>query len=63
MPLLNEVNSQVTLRFENDAVNFKIHDGVYKTGFYDRVYLEEDIEIKNGKALSDLVLTGHFKWN
>ncbi len=62
MPLLNEVNSQVTLRFEKDAVNFKIHDGVYKTGFYDRVYLEEDIEIKNGKALSDLVLTGHFKW-
>ena len=62
MPLLNEINSIGTLRFNKDAVNFKIVDGIYKAGSYDRVHLDEDIKIENGKALNDLVLTGHFKW-
>jgi adenine-specific DNA-methyltransferase len=62
MPLLNEINSNGTLRFTKESVNFKIPDGTYRAGAYDRVVLEEDLIIKEGKALNDLVLSGHFKW-
>ena len=62
MPLLNEINSNGTLRFTKESVNFKIPDGTYRAGAYDRVVLEEDLIIKDGKALNDLVLSGHFKW-
>ncbi|MRM83263.1 site-specific DNA-methyltransferase [Riemerella anatipestifer] len=61
MPLLNESNSERTLVFKKENVNFKF-DGFFKKGNYDRVELLEDIEIKNGKANTDLKLKGKFKW-
>ena len=62
MPLLNESNAVVTLVFNKDSVNFKIPNGLYKAGEYDRVYLEDDINIIDGHADNDIILTGRFKW-
>ena len=62
MPLLNESNAFVKLVFDKDSVFFKIPDGFYSKGTYDRVVLEEDINIINGKSQTDLVLSGNFKW-
>lgn len=62
MPLLNDGNAFSTLRFDKDSVFFRIPDGRYTAGRYDRVQLEEDIVIKNGKSLTDIVLSGNFKW-
>lgn len=61
MPLLNETNSERTLIFKKEAVNFKIN-GEFKKGIYDRVELLEDIEVENGKAKTDIKLKGKFKW-
>lgn len=63
MPLLNEVNALGTLRFDKESVFFKINDGHYKAGEKDRVVLEKDIDVINGKAQQDIVLTAHFKWS
>ena len=61
MPLLNESNSERTLIFKKEAINFKIN-GKFKKGNYDRIELLEDIEIENGKVKTDLKLNGKFKW-
>lgn len=63
MPLLNETNAYSSLGFPKDSIVFKIPDGKYVAGKYDRVTLEKDIEIYNGKAKSDVILSGNFKWN
>ena len=63
MPLLNETNAYSSLEFPKDSIVFKIPDGKYVAGKYDRVTLEKDIEIYNGKAKSDVILSGNFKWN
>lgn len=63
MPLLNETNAYSSLEFPKDSIVFKIPDGKYVAGKYDRVTLEKDIEIYNGKAKSDVMLSGNFKWN
>ena len=62
MPLLNASNSYNTITFKKEAVNFKIPDGIYKRGLKDRVTLENDIEVVNGKSLQDITLSGNFKW-
>ena len=62
MPLLNDGNALATLRFAKDVVYFRIPDGRYAAGQYDRVRLEEDIIIENGKSLTDIILSGNFKW-
>ena len=62
MPLLNEVNAFTTLKFNKSSVNFKIPNGFYKAGQYDRVHLQNDIYVVNGRADKDIVLSGHFKW-
>ncbi|MBP5466457.1 MAG: site-specific DNA-methyltransferase, partial [Clostridia bacterium] len=62
MPLLNEINKYASLKFKKETVLFKIADGTYKSGAYDRVVLENDVTIKDGKATADFVLSGHFKW-
>lgn len=62
MPLLNESNSKITLTFNKNSVFFKIPDGHYIAGKKDRVILENDIDIVNGKSNQDIILTGNFKW-
>lgn len=62
MPLLNDGNSFGTLVFPKDSVVFKIPDGKYKAGQYDRVSLEKDIIVENGKSITDVELSGNFKW-
>lgn len=62
MPLLNESNKYTTLVFHKDSLKLKIHDGIYKKGQYDRTRIEEDFEVKDGKAVNNLVLSGNFKW-
>lgn len=62
MPLLNETNARKNLLFKKDSVFFKIKDGIYAKGLYDKVELLDDITIKNGKAINDFSLVGNFKW-
>ncbi|HVE00021.1 MAG TPA: site-specific DNA-methyltransferase [Cytophagaceae bacterium] len=61
-PLLNAGNTPAELRFPKGSVRFKIDDGFYPKGEYDRVLLCNDIEIRDGYALQDFVLKGEFKW-
>ncbi len=61
-PLLNTSNNEGVLSFPKDKVFFKLKDGLYPKGQYDKVFLLTDIEIKNGTAASDFELRGHFKW-
>ncbi len=62
IPLLNNGNKNAHCFFPKESVEFRIPDGVYKAGQYDRVFLDADIEIRNGKSLTDLELYGPFKW-
>lgn len=62
IPLLNSGNRKAHCYFPKDSVTFKIPDGVYRSGIYDRVELDTDLEIVNGKATTDLKLFGPFKW-
>ncbi|WP_262404423.1 DNA methyltransferase [Aggregatibacter actinomycetemcomitans] len=61
IPLLNEGNSIIKIEFPKDSITFYF-DGYYKLGRYDRVFLHNDIVIKNGKADRDIVLEAPFKW-
>ena len=60
-PLLNSGNSKRELRFPKEKVKFN-NDAYYKAGIYDRVELKNDIEVENGYAKVDFVLSGEFKW-
>ena len=63
MPLLNESNSVRQLKFPKDTfrrVNLK--DGIYKPRNYGRIRLIEEVRVKNGQLLSDLLVEGRFKW-
>ena len=62
MPLLNEINAYATITFPQNSIEFRISDGHYEAGQYDRVYLENAIDIINGKATTDIILSGNFKW-
>lgn len=61
-PLLNTGNSSVELVFPKETLTFKIEDGKYPAGQYERLILNEDITITNGLADKDIRLTGEFKW-
>ena len=61
MPLLNEGNAIRTLCFPRDSIFFNIQ-GEFPSDFYDRVRLVNDIEVVEGRASADVVLTGPFKW-
>ena len=61
-PLLNRGNKLRELLFPKEAVFFKLPDEELKKGNYDRVYLKDDIKIKEGYANKDFVLEGGFKW-
>ncbi|MBS9768472.1 MAG: site-specific DNA-methyltransferase [Flavobacteriaceae bacterium] len=61
MPLLNDGNSIEKVLFPKERVHFNFN-GVFKKGRYDRVELLNDIEIKNNKSQSDILLKAPFKW-
>jgi len=61
-PLLNTGNPEKVLCFPSGSVKFKISDGKYEAGAYDRVTLLESIFISDGRATSDIKLRGEFKW-
>ena len=61
MPLLNEGNAIRTLRFPKDSISFHIN-GSFDPGEYNRVTLENRIEVVLGVPTTDVVLTGPFKW-
>ena len=63
VPLLNTSNKRATVILPKEAIVFKIHDGLYRAGDYDKVTIEQDLVIKDGKATSDLHITGKFKWS
>lgn len=61
MPLLNEGNAIRTIRFPKDSISFHIR-GSFDPGEYNRVTLENRIEVALGVPTTDVVLTGPFKW-
>jgi len=61
-PLLNAGNNKRILTFPKDKVVFKIPDGEYDAGIYDRVRLMDSIQIRNGMVTSDFQIEGEFKW-
>ena len=61
-PLLNSGNAIVELIFPKEKLAFKIDDGSYSAGQYEKVKLNNDITIKNGFADKDVQLAGEFKW-
>ncbi|CAC13570.1 TYPE III RESTRICTION-MODIFICATION SYSTEM: METHYLASE [Mycoplasmopsis pulmonis] len=63
MPLLNEANKMVTLHFPINTVSFKIKDNLYQKGQKDKVYLEQDLLVKDNYNKNELIITGNFKWS
>lgn len=61
-PLLNTGNPLVDIVIPKDSIFFKVKDGEYKSGQYDKVYLLNDIIIKDGFPNIDVKLKGEFKW-
>ncbi len=61
-PLLNTGNNIRILTFPKNKVFFKIPDGEYNAGIYERVRLIDSIQIRNGMATSDFQIEGEFKW-
>lgn len=61
-PLLNGGNPPAELIFPKETLTFKIADGKYKAGQYERLTLHNDITIKDGFADVDVKFTGEFKW-
>ena len=63
MPLLNETNSVRQLKFPKDTFGrVSLKDGIYKPQNYGRISLIEEVEVKDGQFLSDLIVEGRFKW-
>ena len=61
MPLLNDGNNICRLSFPKDAITFNF-DGDFNPGTYGRVRLINPLRITDGRATSDVVLEGPFKW-
>jgi adenine-specific DNA-methyltransferase len=61
-PLLNSGNAIVELVFPKESLYFKIEDGNYSAGQYERLTLNNDITITDGYADKDVKLSGEFKW-
>ena len=61
MPLLNEGNKIDTLIFDKECVTFNF-DGFFESKKYDRVWLENDINVVDGSSNKDIILRGPFKW-
>lgn len=65
LPSLTKNSMKVsTIRLKKEWVDFHLSDGLYKAGDLQSGYrLEQDIEIKDGVALSDFKLTGRLIWS
>lgn len=61
-PLLNSGNASVELVFPKETLLFKLDDGTYPVGQYERLTLNNEIYIQDGYADKDIRLTGEFKW-
>ena len=61
-PLLNSGNPITILEFESGIIEFRIPDGEYKKGKFDKIELLNDLKIKNGKNENIIKLKGRFKW-
>jgi adenine-specific DNA-methyltransferase len=61
-PLLNSGNPITILKFKPKVIEFKIADGVYKKGNYDKVELLDDLIVENGKNENVIQIKGCFKW-
>ncbi len=63
MPLLNEANITRQLEFSKDAFcRVNLPDGIYKPHNYGRIRLIEEVEVKDGRFLNNLIMEGRFKW-
>ena len=65
--LMNQSNSIGTLVFPHKSIetsmkNEKLEKGIYGTESY-VIELLNDVEIRNGKFLNDIILKGKFKWS
>lgn len=61
-PLLNSGNPITVLKFEPEIIQFRIPDGNYPKGIYDKVELLDDLVVKKGKNENTIRLKGRFKW-
>ncbi|HBQ57348.1 MAG TPA: type III restriction endonuclease subunit M [Porphyromonadaceae bacterium] len=61
-PLLNSGNPITVLEFKPEIIQFRIPDGNYPKGSYDKVELLDDLVVKKGKNESKIRLKGRFKW-
>lgn len=61
-PLLNSGNPSAKILFPKEKVFFKLPDGKYEKGQYEKAYLHNDIILKDGYANIDFELTAEFKW-
>jgi adenine-specific DNA-methyltransferase len=61
-PLLNSGNPFAKIVFPKNKVFFKMDDITFKAGQYNKAFLHNDIEIKNGIADKDVILSSTFKW-
>lgn len=62
-PLLNTGNPRKNLVFPIGAINFTFTDSaVYKAGQYEKTELINDIIVKGGKNVNEVIINGEFKW-
>jgi adenine-specific DNA-methyltransferase len=61
-PLLNSGNKIKDLIFPKGSIRFKIPDGTYVKGEYDRVTIKNDIIVKEGSNINEVSIAGEFKW-
>ena len=61
-PLLNSGNKSIILKFPSNTIKFKIKDGLYKKGKYDKVELLNDIDVEQGENRQEVTIKGEFKW-
>jgi adenine-specific DNA-methyltransferase len=61
-PLLNSGNPITVLEFKPEIIQFRIPDGNYPKGSYDKVELLDDLVVKKGKNENKMRLKGRFKW-
>lgn len=61
-PLLNSGNPITVLEFKPEIIQFRIPDGNYPKGSYDKVELLDDLVVNKGKNENTIRLKGRFKW-
>ena len=61
-PLLNSGNPITILEFKPKIIEFRIPDGEYKKGKFDKIELLNALKIKDGKNDNKIKLKGRFKW-